>query len=102
MILTSASVLAALAMREAGADGFALFERANDGHLSRLDGGGTWIDEVNLAGAPGVTVTSYALRSGNERTGVIAFAFEGRVLTLAAKSRLCRVAAAIEQVWQLT
>jgi hypothetical protein len=88
-------------MREAGADGYALFERGTDGALSRLDGGGRWIGEENVAGGPGLKVACFPLRVGGERTGVLAFGFEGHALTLAAKSRLCRVAAAIEQVWQL-
>jgi AmiR/NasT family two-component response regulator len=94
--------LAALAMREAGADGYVLFRHAADGRLDRLSGAGVTITEELLAGGPGFSVSCYPLRSGGHPTGLLAFAFENRALTQAAKSRLCRMAAAIDQVWQLS
>jgi hypothetical protein len=94
--------LAALAMREAGADGYALFRGATGGSLEPLSNAGLTITQEHLSGGAGVGIACYPLRSGGEQTGLLAFAFADRLLTQAARSRLCRMAAAIGQVWQLS
>lgn len=102
--MTSESLhpLASLAMREAGADGYVLFRRTLDGQLDRVSGAGVPITEELLSGGAGLSVACYTLRSGDHPSGVLAFAFAHRALTQAARSRLCRMAVAIGQAWQLS
>ena len=94
--------LAALATREAGADGYALFRREADGGLTRLNGCGIRITEEMLSSGAGLTVACFPLHTGEQVTGLLAFGFEGRGITLTAQAQLSRMAAAIEQVWRLT
>jgi hypothetical protein len=107
MISESLHPLASLAMRGAGADGYVLFSRTPDGQLDRVSGAGVPITEELLSGGVGLSVASYTLRSGalgssNDASGVLAFAFAKRALTQTARSRLCRMAVAIGQAWQLS
>ncbi len=94
--------LAALATREAGADGYALFRRAADGSLTCINGCGIRITEEMLSSSAGLTVTCFPLHSGEQVTGLLAFGFEGSGITITAKARLSRMAVAIEHVWRLT
>jgi AmiR/NasT family two-component response regulator len=102
MTAESLHPLASLAMREAGADGYVLFRRSPDGGLHRVSGSGVPITEELLSGTPGFNVARYTLRAGDDPTGILAFAYANRTVTEAARSRLCRMAVAISQAWQLS
>jgi hypothetical protein len=98
----SVHTLAALAAREAGADGYALFRRDAEGGYSHLGGSGDAITETDLAIEAGCSIVTFPLRSTEAAPAVLAFSFRGHSCTAAARSRLCRMTAAIEQVWRLS
>jgi AmiR/NasT family two-component response regulator len=102
MISKSLAPLGELAVREAGADGYALFRCAPEGIFEHLSGAGVAITPELLGGGSGIRVACYPLHSSGLQTGLLAFAFVNRMLTQAAQARLCRMAAAIGQVWQLS
>lgn len=69
----SLSALALIAQREAGAAGYAFFQRDRDGKLTRQDQGGAEIRESDVVGAS--TVDTYPLGNGD---GILALVFDGR------------------------
>jgi AmiR/NasT family two-component response regulator len=91
----SLSALAQVAVREAGADGYAFFRRQSEyPHLTRLDASGANITEESiLDGAAGLIV--YELGTD----GILAFAFRDEADVVRAKSQLDRMAISIESVW---
>jgi len=92
--------LALLAAREAGADGFAIYQcdPASGRREARLD----WGVPAPGAGETGLTVTSFPLRAGDEVTGVLTFVFREASISPQAQSLLDQVALAIEEVWRLS
>lgn len=99
VIPQSLQPLALIGARQAGADGYAIYQ---------LDPAGQ--REVKLAwGAPppdpgdmGRTIASVPLHVDDEVTGVLSFVFRGAVVSLSAQSLLERIARAIEEVWRLS
>lgn len=94
--------LASLAMREAGADGYALFQHDAEARLTCITAGGVHMAPQNLAGSADLAVASFPLHSRDAVTGVLAFGFTSRVIPITVKRQLGRIAAAIERVWQLS
>jgi AmiR/NasT family two-component response regulator len=94
--------LAVLATREAGADGYALYLRDAEDGYTRLGGGGVVISETDLALPACCSIITFPLRVPDAGLAVLAFSFRSHACTATAKSRLCRMSAAIEQVWRLS
>jgi hypothetical protein len=98
----SLSALAQVAMREAGADGYALFRRVPENRTwVRQDGCGSVIpeDALERASSPdnaNSSVVTYAL--GTE--GVLAFVFHNHARFREVRPKLDRVAGIIEAVWR--
>ncbi len=90
----SLSALAQVAMREAGADGYAFFQRnAEAPRFLRQDAGGSVITE-DLFVNP--LVVTYPLQID----GLLAFAFRDDVRLREARPKLDRIAGTIEAVWR--
>jgi hypothetical protein len=91
--------LARIALKEAGADGYAIYQvnPASDLRELKFAEGA-----VAVSGEEGFIVTSFPLRTGGEVTGVLAFVFRGAAASPHAQSVLERIAAAIEEVWRLS
>jgi len=91
----SLSALAQVAAREAGADGYALFRRNQEGcGLIRHDSGGADIGEDAVtSGRSGLVV----YRLGAD--GVLAFLFHDEARSRPVRPELDRIAASIEAVW---
>jgi len=91
----SLSALAQVALRETGAEGYALFRKSSDGdRLVRHDSGGADIaEDAVTSGRSGVVV--YKL--GGD--GVLAFAFGEEPKSRQVRLELDRIAASIEAVW---
>ena len=94
--------LAALATREAGAEGYALYLRDAEGSYTSLGGAGAAISETDLAVQACCSVITFPLHAPDAARALLAFSFRGRACTATARSRLCRMSAAIEQVWRLS
>lgn len=94
--------LAVLAAREAGADGYVLYVADAQGGYTRLGGAGVAINETDLALHGCGPIVTFPLRAPDARRAVLAFSFRGQACTATAKSCLCRMSAAIEQVWRLS
>jgi AmiR/NasT family two-component response regulator len=97
----SLSALALIAMREAGADGYAFFEkRAESPALRRIAERGVPIAEDALDGDSQITgVLAYPLRNGGIVEGVVAFAFSHPLKARDAGARLDRIVSAVAKVW---
>ena len=92
----SLSALAQVAMREAGADGYAFFQRTADAlRFLRQDGAGSDITEDAFVNP---LVTTYPLGAD----GVLAFAFHDQARLREARPQLDRIAGTIEAVWRAT
>jgi AmiR/NasT family two-component response regulator len=91
----SLSALAQVAMREAGADGYAFFRsHPASFDLAPQDASGVNItQDAVMDGAAGVTV----YRLGTD--GILAFAFQAEADVVRAKPQLDKIAASIESVW---
>ena len=90
----SLSALAQVAMREAGADGYAFFQRpAGNLGFVRQDAAGSEITEDVLANPLGVT---YSL--GED--GILAFIFHDHTRLRQARPQLDRIAGTIDAVWR--
>ena len=97
----SVHTLAALAAREAGADGYAIYLGNSEDGYTRLGGEGAAITDADLAPKPCNSVVAFPLRALGAGSAVLAFLFRSRACTATSKSRLCRMSAAIEQVWRM-
>jgi hypothetical protein len=93
--------LAVLATREAGADGYALYLCDPGRGHNLLNGAGEAIEETDLAQRACRSIVTFPLRTPSGESAVLAFTFGRRAITATAKSRLCRMSAAIERVWEL-
>jgi hypothetical protein len=96
----SLSALALIAMREAGAEGYAFFEKSvESGALRRVGGCGVPIAEDSLNGDPQTTgVLAYPLLNGDVE-GVVAFAFPQPLNVRDANARLGRIVATVARLW---
>jgi ANTAR domain len=99
--------LAQIALNEAGADGYAIYQVDPKTDLRELKfAGGAPIPEsgasVPRSSDAGFTVTSFPLHAGNQVTGVLTFVFRAAAVSPRAQSVLERIASAIEEVWRLS
>jgi hypothetical protein len=99
--------LAQIALKEAGADGYAIYQVDPKTDVRELKfAGGAPVPESGAAvpqsGDAGFTVTSFPLHAGDEVTGVLAFVFRPAAVSPRAQSVLERIASAIEEVWRLS
>jgi hypothetical protein len=99
--------LAQIALQEAGAEGYAIYQvdPKTDARQLRLAAGAP-VPESSAAvpqpGDAGFTLTSFPLHAGEEVTGVLTFVFRGAAVVPRAQSVLERIASAIEEVWRLS
>ena len=92
----SLSALAQLALRETGADGYALFRESHGAHpLHREDAFGVAIAEATLVGAGVSRIVTYRLGTD----GILAFAYYDETLARRARVQLDRMVASIQAVW---
>ncbi len=99
--------LAQIALEQAGAHGYAIYQVDPKTGLRALKfAEGAPVPELAAAvprpGDAGLTVTSFPLRAGEEVTGVLTFVFRGAAISPRAQSVLERIAGAIEEVWRLS
>jgi ANTAR domain len=99
--------LAQIALQEAGADGYAIYQVDPKTDARELKfAGGAPVPESGAAvpksGNAGCTVTSFPLHAGDEVTGVLTFVFRDAAVFPRAQSVLERIASAIEEVWRLS
>jgi hypothetical protein len=97
----SLSALALIAMREAGAEGYAFFEKSvESGALRRVAGCGVPISANALDGDSQTTgVLAYPLHTGAIVDGFLAFAFSRPLNAPNASARLDRIVATIAKLW---
>jgi AmiR/NasT family two-component response regulator len=97
----SLSALALIAMREAGADGYAFFEkRGESAALRRVGGCGVPIAEDCLNGDSQATgVLAFPLHTGGIVEGFLAFALPRPLNAPNATARLDRIVATIAKLW---
>jgi hypothetical protein len=90
--------LAQIALNDAGADGYAIYQvdPATESRELKF----AWGVPVPEPGAAGFTVDSFPLRVGDATSGVLTFVFRG-VIAPATRAALERAASAIEVVWRL-
>jgi hypothetical protein len=100
VIPQSLQPLALIALKEAGADGFAIYQLDPAGGRREVKFG--WGAPPSDSGDMGHTIASFPLRMGDEVTGVLNFVFRGAVIPPRAQSLLDRIAGAIEEVWRLS
>jgi hypothetical protein len=95
----SLTLLAALGVREAGADGYAIYQIDRDlGVLALISAQGAPVpDAVGEDGA----VASFPLRSRNGAMGTLQFVFRGKAVSREGRAALGRIAAMAESVWHL-
>jgi hypothetical protein len=99
--------LALIALKEAGADGCAIYQVDPKTELRELKfAEGASVPEsgpaVPRSGGAGFTVDSFPLRVGESVTGIIAFVFRGSAIAPATRAVLERISRAIEEVWRLS
>lgn len=97
----SLSTLAALAMRETGAEGYGYFERVGEnGALKRLFSRGVTIMETALDAEPRpASLATYPLRRNDLVDGILAFAFPNPWEPSGVRVRLDQIAERIAMVW---
>jgi hypothetical protein len=94
----SLDVLAQIALRAAGACGYAFFQKSREtGSLVRLAGGGPAIPEVDAHESP--TLVKYPLPTEGALRASVAFAFSNEAEALQARPRLDRIATTIQAIW---
>ncbi len=96
----SLHALALLAARETEAEGFAICQVDPAGKPCEVKC--EWGVAIPNAAEPGLTLTSFPLRAGDDVTGVLTFVFRGTAVSPGAQSLLERIAKAIEEVWRLS
>jgi hypothetical protein len=92
--------LALLALKEAGADGYAIYQVDPKTQARELKF--SWGVPVPESSEGGFTVDSFPLRAADAVTGILVFVFRGSAITPAARAVLERIAGAIEEVWRLS
>jgi len=96
---TSLGPLALLAMREAGADGYALYRNGHDGGVECFSSGGFLLPEQN---PDDQLVVRIPLRVVDIQAGVACFLFQGKAIREDQQAVLERAARTIENVWSLS
>jgi hypothetical protein len=99
MIPRSLQPLALIALKEAGADGCAIYQV--DPKTEVRDLKFAWGVPVPESGKD-FTVYSFPLRAGEAVTGIVVFVFRGSSIAPATRSVLERMVGAIEEVWRLS
>ncbi len=99
--------LAQIALVQAGAHGYAIYQVDPKTGLRELKfAEGAPVPELAAAvprpGDACLRVTSFPLHAGEEVTGVLTFVFRGAAISPRAQSVLERIAGAIEEVWRLS
>lgn len=94
----SLTVLAQIAVRETGGDGFSYF-RFESGKPIRSNAFGKWIAEEALSGEGVPTAASFPLRLGAALDGMLVFSFPTKEKCENAKALLNKLAATIRKVW---
>jgi len=98
--LRSLQPLAMIALKEAGADGYAIYEVDPTTEVRELKL--SWGVSVPEASQDGFTLKSFPLRAGDVVTGSLVFVFRGGAISPATHAVLERLAATIEEVWRLS
>ena len=100
MIPRSLQPLAQIALKEVGAEGYAIYQVDPETEARELKlAGGASVPESSGAG---FTVDWFPLRADDAVTGIVAFVFRGRAISPTAHAVLERIAGAIEEVWRLS
>jgi hypothetical protein len=95
----SVQALAQIALADAGADGYAIYQVDPITELRELKfTSGVPVPE---SGESGFTVDSFPLRVGESVSGILTFVFRRSAVTRTTRAGLERVAGAIEGVWRL-
>ncbi len=94
----SLAPLAILAMRETGADGYALYAHETDGPPVRLSSCGL---PVPAAPQEGLCVARFPLRIQNREVGLLAFVFRAPEIPEGAARPLNRLTRTLESIWSL-
>jgi hypothetical protein len=100
VIPRSLQPLALIALKEAGADGYAIYQIDPGTEVRELKF--AWGVSVPEASQDGFTVGSFPLRVGDSVTGLLMFIFRGGAISPATRAVLERVAGTIEEVWRLS
>jgi AmiR/NasT family two-component response regulator len=93
----SLAVLAQIAVRATGAQGYAFFQKNSTGAVIRLAAGGETIPRGNAEEE--LALLEYPLRADAEIVASVAFAFASEVEASQARPRLDRIAETIQRVW---
>jgi hypothetical protein len=102
VIPQSLQPLALIAAKQAGADGYAIYQLDPKTDACELKlAWGVPISDAQ-SGADGFSVDSFPLRPGEGVTGIIAFAFRASAMAPGTRAVLERIASAIEEVWRLS
>ena len=100
MIPRSLQPLAQIALKEVGAEGYAIYQVDPETEARELKlAGGAPVPESSGAG---FAVDWFPLRADDAVTGIVAFVFRGRAISPTAHAVLERIAGAIEEVWRLS
>jgi hypothetical protein len=99
VIPQSLEPLALVALKEAGAEGCAIYQLDPAGQRELKFGWG--MPPLN-PGDSEHKIASFPLRVGDEVNGVLSFVFRGTVIPPRAQSMVERIAGAIEEVWKLS
>jgi hypothetical protein len=100
VMMRSLHPLALLAAKEVGAAGFAIYQVDPKTEARELKF--SWGVAIPESGVTGFTVDSFALRAGEDVTGILTFVFRGNGIAPAARETLERIAGAMEEVWRLS
>jgi AmiR/NasT family two-component response regulator len=94
----SLGVLAQIALRTTGAQGYAFYQKAGlTGHPIRLAAGGAVIPQGNVEEERALLL--YPLRTDADIVASVAFVFSSEAEALESRSRLERIAETIQRVW---
>jgi hypothetical protein len=100
VIPRSLQPLALIALKEAGADGYAIYQIDPETDARELKFG--WGASVPEAGQDGFTLESFPLRMGDAVTGLLVFVFRGKAVSASVRAVLERIAGTIQAVWRLS
>jgi hypothetical protein len=92
--------LALIAAKETGADGYAIYQVDAGTQVHEMKF--SWGVDIPDSGQPGFAVERFALRTGEEITGILAFVFQSKPVRPATRETLDRMARVIEEVWRLS
>ncbi len=104
MIPQSLQSLALIGAKQAGADGYAIYQLdpKTDAREQKLAWGVPIAKCDAESGADGFTVDSFPLRPGEDVAGIVAFVFRASAIAPGTRAVLERIVRAIEEVWRLS